>query len=272
MSDPVSRFSNRADNYAKYRPSYPAAVLDILRSGCGLTETETIADVGSGTGILSELFLKNGNQVIGIEPNAAMRQAAERLRERFAKFVSIEATAETTSLEAASVDFITAGQAFHWFDRGRAKPEFARILKPGGWVVLIWNERRLDSTPFLRDYEKLLVHYGTDYAQVRHENVEGEIAQFFAPEAFQLKTIENVQHFDFESLKGRTRSASYTPEPGHTNFLPMFTELEEIFNANKRDGMISFEYDTRIYYGHLPPLRNANRYHATRAARAGTPG
>ena len=250
MSDSVARFSNRADDYAKYRPSYPAGVIDILRADCGLTETATIADVGSGTGILSELFLKSGNPVIGIEPNATMRQAAERLLERFAKFVSIDAMAEATTLEPASVDFITAAQAFHWFDRGKARREFARILRPGGWVVLLWNERRLDSTPFLRDYEKLLLQYGTDYEQVRHENVDGEIAQFFAPETFQLKSLENVQHFDFESLKGRTRSASYTPEPGDANFEPMFANLEEIFSA-KREGMINFEYDTRIYYGHL---------------------
>jgi SAM-dependent methyltransferase len=253
MSDAVARFSNRAENYAKYRPSYPAGVIDILKADCGLTETSTIADMGSGTGILSQLFLKSGNPVIGIEPNAAMRLAAERLLAEFANFVSTDATAEATGLERASVDFITAAQAFHWFDREKARTEFGRILKPGGWVVLIWNERRLDSTPFLCDYENLLLRYGTDYNKVRHENVAGEIAQFFAPELFQLKTLENAQHFDFESLKGRTRSASYTPEPGSPNFKPMFATLEEIFNAHKSDGIVSFEYQTRVYYGHLAP-------------------
>jgi SAM-dependent methyltransferase len=254
MTDPVARFSNRADNYAKYRPSYPAAVIEILKSDCGLTETSRIADVGSGTGILAELFLKNGNLVFGIEPNAAMRLAAERILRESPKFASIDATAEATTLKPESVEFVTAAQAFHWFDRTKARREFARILKPGGWVVLIWNERRLDSTPFLRDYEKLLLQYGTDYEKVRHENVDGEIAQFFAPETFQLMSFENVQRFDFESLRGRTRSASYTPEPGDANFEPMFAKLEEIFNANKREGMINFVYDTRIYYGHLTPL------------------
>lgn len=251
MSDSVARFSNRAENYAKYRPSYPAGVIEILRADCGLMESSRIADVGSGTGILSKLFLKNGNPVIGIEPNAAMRQSAERLLAGFANFVSIDATAEATTLEPASVDFITAGQAFHWFDREKARREFARILKPGGWVVLIWNERRLDSTPFLRDYENLLLHYGTDYDKVRHEKVVGEIAQFFAPGASQLKSLANVQHFDFESLKGRTRSASYTPEPGTANFGPMLAKLEEIFNAHESDGIVTLEYETRVYYGHL---------------------
>jgi SAM-dependent methyltransferase len=251
MTDSVARFSNRADNYARYRPTYPAAVIDILRSDCELTESCIIADLGSGTGILSELFLKNGNSVIGIEPNAAMRHSAEHLLERFSRFISSDATAEATRLEPASVDFVTAGQAFHWFDREKARKEFARILKPGGWVVLIWNERKLDSTPFLREYENLLLQYGTDYEKVRHENVAGEIAQFFAPGIFRVTTLENAQHFDFAALVGRTRSASYTPEPGNPDFEPMFAKLEGIFNANKREGMITFEYHTRVYYGHL---------------------
>jgi SAM-dependent methyltransferase len=251
MTDTVSRFSNRADNYAKFRPTYPGAVIDILRSYCGLKETSIIADVGSGTGILSELFLKNGNIVLGIEPNAAMRLTAERLLQGFKNFVSLAATAEATTLEPASVDIITAAQAFHWFDREKAKREFARILKPGGWVALIWNERRLDSTPFLRAYENLLLRYGTDYEKVRHENVTDEIAEFFAPAIFQLKNLENAQHFDFEALKGRLLSSSYTPEQGHRNFEPMLRALEEIFHAHERGGLVTFEYETRTYYSHL---------------------
>lgn len=251
MSDSVARFSNRVDNYAKYRPGYPAGVIDILKAECGLTAKSIIADVGSGTGILSELFLRNGNAVFGIEPNTAMRQASDQLLKEFPGFVSIDATAEATTLEPSSVDFITAAQAFHWFDRDRARTEFARILRPEGWVVLIWNERRLDSTAFLRDYEKLLLRYGTDYEKVRHENVAGKIAEFFAPDTFQLKSLDNVQHFDFESLKGRTRSASYVPEPGSPNFEPLFTRLEELFNEHQRGGIVNFEYDTTVYYGHL---------------------
>jgi SAM-dependent methyltransferase len=251
MMDPVTRFSNRAENYAKYRPGYPAEVIAILKSECGLTEGSSIADVGSGTGILSELFLRNGNTVFAIEPNAPMRLFAEQGLKKFPRFVSIAATAEATTLEPGSVDFITAGQAFHWFDREKAKLEFRRILKPGSWVVLLWNERRIDSSPFLLDYENLLLHYGTDYETVRHENVATELAEFYAPQTFKLKSVENIQHFDFESLKGRTCSASYTPEPGDSNFAPMISKLEEIFNARRSNGVVDFEYDTRIYYGHL---------------------
>lgn len=251
MTDPLTRFSSRSDNYAKFRPGYPAEIIEVLKSDCGLSETSVIADVGAGTGILSELFLKNGNSVVAIEPNAAMRQVAERLIQKYEKFRSINAAAEATTLETGSVDFVTAAQAFHWFDRIQAKREFARILKPAGWVVLIWNERRLDSTVFLRAYEDLLLCYGTDYEKVRHEKVTGEIAEFFSPESFELRTFENAQQFDFESLKGRLLSSSYAPDQDHPNFMPMLKELEGIFYANQKDGTVSFEYETKVYYGHL---------------------
>ena len=251
MRDPGARFSNRAENYVRYRPGYPAGVLEFLKADCRLTETLVIADVGSGTGILSELFLRNGNPVFAIEPNAAMRLAAEGLLQQHRKLESIDATAEATTLKSESIDFVTAAQAFHWFDRYKAKQEFARILKPGGWVVLIWNERRLDSTPFLRAYEELLLRYGTDYEKVRHEKVTGEIAAFFEPETFKLRTLENAQYFDFESLKGRLLSSSYVPDRGHPNFNAMIRKLQEIFKRNQKDGTVSFEYETKVYYGHL---------------------
>jgi SAM-dependent methyltransferase len=251
MNDPLSRFSTRVENYVKYRPSYPAGVIDVLKSDCGFKEDSIIADIGSGTGVLSKLFLSNGNTVFGVEPNAAMRTAGERLLKPFGKFISIDATAEATTLESDSAAFITAGQAFHWFDREKAKLEFARILKPEGYIVLIWNERRLDSTPFLRAYEDLLLGYGTDYEKVRHENVTDEIAEFFAPETFRLKSLENSQAFNFEALRGRVCSSSYMPEPGSANFEPMLAQLQEIFDANNREGTVILEYDTRVYYGHL---------------------
>src|SRR5438034_6729060 len=170
MSNPLQRFSTRVDNYVKYRPGYPSEILELLRRNCALTNDSVIADIGSGTGKLSELFLKNGNRVYGVEPNEAMRVSSEALLARYPNFVSIPARAESTTLDSETIDLVTAGQAFHWFDREKTRREFTRILKPAGWVVLIWNERRLDSTPFLREYERLLLKYGTDYQVVRHEN------------------------------------------------------------------------------------------------------
>jgi SAM-dependent methyltransferase len=247
----VNRFSSRVENYAKYRPGYPPGILEILKSDCGLTEESLIADIGSGTGLLSEVFLKNGNVVFGLEPNEIMRAKAEDLLKSFRKFRSISAAAESTKLPDKSVDFITAGQAFHWFNREAAKREFGRILKANGWVVLVWNARRLKATAFLRDYEGLLLRYSPDYPVVRHENVDDEIGEFFAPQPMKLVSLENVQRFDFEALKGRLCSSSYAPEPGNPNFERMLKDLQEIFNEHNEKGVVNFDYDTRVYYGRL---------------------
>lgn len=250
-TNPTERFSSRVDAYAAYRPGYPRAVLDLMVAECGLTSDSIIADVGSGTGILSELFLKNGNRVFGIEPNCAMREAGEKLLAEYPAFVSVDGSAEATTLLGKGVDVVTAAQAFHWFDREKAKAEFARILKSNGWVALIWNERRIDSTPFLRAYEKLLLKYGTDYKDVRHENVYEQIASFFAPARFAEKTFDNQQVFDFDGALGRTLSSSYLPTEGDAGFAAMLDELHIIFEAHQHAGMVTFEYDTRVYFGQL---------------------
>jgi ubiquinone/menaquinone biosynthesis C-methylase UbiE len=251
MLDSISRFNTRVENYAKFRPTYPPFIIELLKSDCGLTGTSIVADVGSGTGILSEMFLRNGNTVFGVEPNAQMRNAAESQLSNYQQFKSIDGSAEATTLTSRSIDIVTAAQAFHWFDRTRSRVEFARILKPTGWVSLIWNERRLDSTPFLRSFEQLMIQYGTDYQKVRHENVTGQIADFFAPQGFRRETFENIQTFDFESLMGRVLSASYTPEPDHPNFELMISSLRQVFEEHQQGGTIEFEYDTRVYYGRI---------------------
>lgn len=260
--DPVGRFSNRVDDYSKYRPGYPTAIIDFMSAECGLTPDAVIADVGSGTGILSEVFLQHGNRVFSVEPNREMRIAGERLLADYARFTSVEGSAEATSLPDQSIDFITAAQAFHWFDRERARAEFARILKAGGWVVLLWNERRTDRTAFLRDYEGLLLTYGTDYKEVRHENVHENIAAFFAPQNFELKSFENNQVFDYEGLKGRLLSSSYVPAPGQPQFNEMLDALSVIFEAHQQEGRVVVEYDTRVYYGQIqlrgPDSEDAN--------------
>ena len=251
MVDSIDRFSSRVENYAKFRPTYPQVVIDLLKADCELRADSLVADVGSGTGILSEMLLRNGNTVFGVEPNPQMRSSAEQLLSNYRQFKSIDGTAEATKLDSHSIDIITAAQAFHWFDQTRARVEFARILKRNGWVALIWNERRLDSTPFLRAFEQLLLRYGTDYQKVRHENVTGQIADFFAPQLFRQKSYENTQMFDFEGLMGRVLSASYTPEPDHPSFKPMIALLTDLFETHQHGGTIAFEYDTRIYYGQL---------------------
>jgi SAM-dependent methyltransferase len=161
-------------------------------------------------------------------------------------------TAEATTLPAHDVDFISAGQSFHWFDRARVGAEFARILRPQGWLVLIWNERRIDSTPFLRAYEQLLRTYSPEYAQVDHKQVDLDIIQaVFPTTAFKTRSFDNQQWFDLAGVKGRLMSSSYAPEADHPNHAPMLAELAAIFEAYQRNGQIVFEYDTRVNYGQL---------------------
>lgn len=256
MTDSTQRFSSRVENYVKYRPGYPSAVVDLLAAECGLTPASVIADVGSGTGILTRLLLERGCRVYGVEPNREMREAGERLLAAYPGLVSIPAPAEDTTLPAASIDIVTAGQAFHWFDRSRARAECGRILKPGGWVALIWNARRTSSTPFLRDYEQFLRTFGTDYTAVDHTHIgPNELGGFFGAGGYRTAQFDNQQRFDFEGLRGRLLSSSYTPEPSDPRHAPMLAELERLFATHAVDGMVAIDYDTSVQYGHLTPER-----------------
>jgi SAM-dependent methyltransferase len=251
--DSTQRFSSRVEDYIRYRPGYPVGVLDLLRIECGLTSESVIADVGSGTGILSEMFLRNGNRVFGVEPNREMREAGERLLAAYPTFTSVEGRAEATTLLPQSVDFVTAGQAFHWFDPERTREEWRRILKPQGWAVLVWNGRRTEGTPFLEGYEQLLRDYGTDdYQATMQTHVDdARLATFFGEGGYEVQSFENHQQLDFEGMQGRLLSASYTPQVGHPNFEPMLAALRRLFEASAEDGRIRVEYDTRVYYGQL---------------------
>lgn len=250
-SSPTHRFSNRVEDYLRYRPGYPRAVLEALREECGLAPECVVADIGSGTGLLAQLFLANGNLVYGVEPNAAMREAGERALEGLGNFRSLAGSAEATTLPDASVDFVVAGQAFHWFEMKAARKEFRRVLKPGGWVAVIWNERRKD-TPFLHAYEHLLRTYGTDYAQVAAMYPQqARMEEFFGAGKFHHRFFPNAQDFDFDGLRGRLLSASYAPAKEHPNHEPMLAELKRLFDEHEKDGRVSVEYITRLYYGHL---------------------
>jgi SAM-dependent methyltransferase len=251
-TDPTRRFSNRVEDYIKYRPTYPSALVGLLEDECGLTRDSVVADVGSGTGILSEMFLRNGNRVYGVEPNREMREACERLLLAYENFVSVDGRAETTTLADASVDFVTAGQAFHWFDAAASRREFKRVLKQGGWAVLVWNSRRTEGTPLLAEYEQLLLEYGTDYREVSSKWAEGDsIGTLFGSSEVHTKSFDNEQVMDFDGLKGRLTSASYAPVPGHPNHEPMMRELASLFERHQRDGRVVVEYDTKVFYGQL---------------------
>lgn len=246
--DATTRFSSRVRDYVRYRPGYPPAVLEILRAETGLSPAHVIADVGAGTGISTRLFLDHGNVVHAVEPNAEMRAAAEVGSGGEPRFRSVDGTAEATGMPDASVDFAVAGQAFHWFDAAAARREFRRILRPGGWAVLMWNTRRRESSPFLIDYEALLRRYGTDYATVNHENVTAETLRAFFGGAYAHRRAYNEQVVDFDGIRGRLLSSSYAPAAGHPDHAPMLAELERIFAERATDGHVVIEYDVDVYF------------------------
>lgn len=249
IRDSTRRFSSRVADYVRYRPGYPPEILQTLKTECGLTPTSVIADVGSGTGFLARLFLEHGNRVYGIEPNKEMREEGERLLSQWPQFVSIAAPAEATTLPAHSVDFVTAGQAAHWFDLDEARREFRRILRPGGWLMLVWNDRATATTPLLREYEQLLRSYCPEYAEV--ERVASDAEKLFDPVPVRVSSFPSQQVFDLEGLLGRLRSSSYAPQEGHANHVPMLSELRAIFDKYQRDGRVIFAYETMMYYAKI---------------------
>ena len=252
VSDPTSRFSDRVQDYVRWRPGYPQEVLEALRTDLGLQPGHVVADVGSGTGLLSRLFVENGYVVYGVEPNREMAAVAEADLGGTGRFHSVDGRAEATSLRDRSVDLVTAGQAFHWFKVPESRAEFRRILRPGGAVALVWNLRRLDSTPFLRDYEAFLHRWSNDYEEVsaqyaREESLRG----LFGETGWTERRFDSAQHFDFEGLRGRLLSSSYTPKEGDPRREAMLAALPAVFEPHARDGRVAFEYDTRVFMGRL---------------------
>lgn len=246
---PEQRFSDRVENYVRYRPGYPQEIIPLLQREAGLSPQSVIADIGSGTGISAGLFLKAGFTVHAVEPNGDMRAAAERMLSHVPRFHSVNASAQATTLPDHSIDLIVAAQAFHWFNTPETRAEFTRILRPGGHIALIWNERKLDSTPFLRAFEQLLLTFGTDYTAIRHENVNTASLSSFFSGPYVTHTFANEQRFDFEGLKGRLLSSSYAPGPHQPHHEDMLAELRRIYDAHQVAGQVCFEYDTRVHLG-----------------------
>lgn len=250
--DPTSRFSERVQHYIASRPSYPVQALEAFERHTGLGPGATVADIGSGTGIFSKLLLERGYVVLGVEPNAAMRNAAEQLLWEEELFQSVIGRAEETNLPDEACDAVAAAQAFHWFDSARARDEIHRILRPGGSIVLVWNQRHLNTTPFLCAYEDFLHHWGTDYDKVSESYEDPEaIAAVYRGADWRVDTFPNAQHFDFDGLRSRLLSCSYVPGKDDPARAPMLDALQTLFEHYAADGQVSFEYDTNLYTGRL---------------------
>jgi SAM-dependent methyltransferase len=253
--DPVDRFSNRVSDYSKYRPGYPAGLLRLLSSECGLTPASVVADVGSGTGKLTELFLSNGNAVFAVEPNRPMREEAERLLSGRKGFQSVAGKAEDTGLDPASVDMVAAGQAFHWFDPVGAAAEFRRILRQDGWVVLVWNDRVESDSHFLAEYDSFLEEYSIDYRETsRKSRLSPEKFRSFFGGEYREEGLLNPQSIDFDGLLGRYLSASYALTRVHPRFPEALRVLKEVFDRHAGSGRLDFPYRTRVIFSTIRTL------------------
>lgn len=252
MMNPTTRFSDRVSNYVRHRPAYPDGVISILREELGLNPDSDVADLGSGTGVLTRQLLPEVRTVYAIEPNAKMREAAEEALAGTPGFRSIDGTAEATTLPDACVDLATAAQAFHWFRHDAVRRELSRILRPGGGVAILWNVRRTEPGTFGAAYEEFLNRFGTDYQQVRVGHPDrATLDAFFGPEGCRLRKLPNAQTFDFDGLHGRVLSSSYMPREGGPGYEPMLRELRTLFDRFATDGRLELTYDTEIYFGRL---------------------
>lgn len=250
--DSTKRFTNRVTNYVKYRPGYPTAVIDHLEKCGHLTTGSVIADVGSGTGIFTKLLLERGLTVFAVEPNEAMRKEAEYQLKNFPGFHSVEGAADATGLPAKSVDLITCAQAFHWFNTSEAKIEFKRVLKTGGNVALIWNNRDIEADDFAVAYELLLKQQSGDYERINHQNLaETDFVRFFKNGKYSLTKFPNQQIFNFEQLAGRAFSSSYVPAEETEGGKVFKSHLQELFDSYQQNGKVIFRYNTEVYLGKL---------------------
>jgi ubiquinone/menaquinone biosynthesis C-methylase UbiE len=246
-ADNTKRFSNRVEDYIKYRPTYPNEMINILAKEIGLTNDKIIADIGSGTGISSVPFLKNKNRVFGVEPNKEMREAQELLLSEFSNFSSINGSAEETNLEDKSLDLIFCAQAFHWFDKEKSKSEFSRILKENGNLVFVWNSRST-KTEFQKEYEQILYDNIEEYKNVNHRNIDDlDIEKFFSPKSMKTYELANEQKFDLDGLKGRLQSSSYCPKEGQ-EYTKLMKEIDTLFEKHQKENIIKFNYETKIYW------------------------
>lgn len=244
-SDSKSRFTGRASVYARYRPTYPHAILEVLRRNGFLSGTGAIADVGSGTGLLARLFLDDGHTVFAVEPNDDMRLTAETQLSGYKGFRSVRGSAEETTLATGSVDLVTAGQAFHWFSPALAKKEFARISRHRR-VALIYNTREHASSGLAADYDAVIRRHGRNFSQVRGPE-EDTMRTFF--EEHRLFTIPNPKSLDLEGLTGRLSSASYMPAPGEDGYRAMIEDIQRMFERHQRNGRVTMQLTTEIFLG-----------------------
>jgi SAM-dependent methyltransferase len=244
-----SRFCGRADVYSRYRPQYPNGIIPKLEEEIDFNREKIVADVGTGTGLLAELFLRNGNKVWGVEPNPEMRSGAVETLSGYKNFVAVVGSAEHTTLESSSIDLVTVGQALHWFDQENSKKEFSRILKAGDYVAIVYNERK-NLPGLMADYQTLVERHAADRIKPPEKD-DSYLTKFFGTNQFKKFTFPNSQLLDAEGLIGRASSASYFPKPGDDSYQNLRIELLGLFSKYQSEGKVELIYDTLLFLGKI---------------------
>jgi ubiquinone/menaquinone biosynthesis C-methylase UbiE len=252
MLNTAAVFTPLAEDYARYRPGYPAEVLDALVTTCGLTPDWVVADIGAGTGNLARLFLASGHHVVGVEPNREMREAGERLLAAYPTFRNLGGTAERIPLAAQSVDLVTVGQALHWFDVDQAKREFRRILRCPGWVAVSWNDRLPDASEFTREYDALTRTCAATHPPLCAVPFSVGIDRLFeGMPTPRHASFSHTQRFDLPGFLGRARSSGYLPQAGAPGYTELAMSMTDLFHRHQHDGAVVFYYMAQLYVGQL---------------------
>ncbi len=251
-TDFTERFTGRVDAYRRFRPRYPRELVTTLQDRCGLTPSSVIADVGAGTGMLAEVLLQIGNSVFAVEPNLEMRTACAELIESYPRLTCVDATAEATGLAANSMDFVTVGRAFHWFDQEKAVEEFRRILRPAGWLVLVGLGRiKSGGGPMSRESDQLLRRHGKDYAVLRDRYDIAGAARRVLADGGMHESFHQIMPLTWEECLGNALSLSITPRPEDPGFAAFEKDLRAFFEAHKSGDKIHLPIVCEMYFGHL---------------------
>lgn len=244
-------FTDRAENYLKGRPEYPAEFIEYLYNELGISKNDSIADIGSGTGKMSKLFLEKGNKVFCVEPNIDMRSLSNELLNHYKHYVSIAKPAEDTGIKSNVVDYIVCGNSYDYFDRNLAKPEFKRILKKTGKVIVTYYGQQNEKVS--EEIEELNSKYGLKQTYTIPQK-NRDFSDIFTKDKFIEKIFEHKFSESYEDFIAGCLSSSHAPKPNTENYNLYCDGLKKIFNNNKTNEKLELTFRLKCLIGNVDDL------------------